>query len=76
MPSYVVSWIIDVEANSPAEAAEEAFRMMQDPDTLATFYHVKEDGKEGKGCTAELLFAEQRTQVVDLNTGEVTHHAL
>ena len=76
MPQYVVSWNIDVEAETPEEAAEAAFGMMQDPETLATFFHVKEAGKGGKGVTVDLRFEDQKSQTVDLDTGEVTHHAL
>lgn len=40
MPDYRVSWSIDIEAESPLEAAKQAFEYMQDHDTTATVFEV------------------------------------
>lgn len=40
MPRYQVLWEIDVEADSPAAAAQEAFAAMQAADTTATCFTV------------------------------------
>jgi hypothetical protein len=42
MPSYLVTWTIDIDADTPREAAEKAFRIQQDPDTVALFFTVRE----------------------------------
>lgn len=46
MAHFRVIWEIDVEAESPLEAAQEAFVSMQDPDTLATSFSV--EGTDGR----------------------------
>ena len=46
--SYRVTWVIDVEANSPTEAAEKALEIQRDPESVATFFTVR----EGKTTTA------------------------
>lgn len=37
---YRVEWAIDVAADNPRAAAEEAFQMMRKPDTTATVFDV------------------------------------
>lgn len=39
--SYLVTWTIDIEANSPEEAAIEALRIQQDLDSEADHFEVK-----------------------------------
>lgn len=43
MARYRVTWEIDVFADGPVRAAEEAFEIMQDPDTTATCFLVKNE---------------------------------
>ena len=38
-----VTWEIDVDADTPREAVEEAFRIMQRPDTTATVFDVTDE---------------------------------
>jgi hypothetical protein len=40
MDIYHVVWEIDVEADSPQEAAEEALALGWDPDSTAKYFHV------------------------------------
>ncbi|MEK6832678.1 MAG: hypothetical protein AABY32_01410 [Nanoarchaeota archaeon] len=40
MKEFRVSWEIDIDANSPYEAAKEAFKIMQEPGSSATFFEV------------------------------------
>lgn len=54
---YRVTWVIEVEAESPREAAEEAQRIQRDPDSLATVFVVSEYNNGGEI---------QKTQSVDL----------
>lgn len=41
MKTYTVVWEIDVEAETPKEAVEQAFRHMQETGTTATCFSVK-----------------------------------
>jgi hypothetical protein len=38
--TYRVTWEIDVEADSPQKAAEEALRIQRDPNSIATFFKI------------------------------------
>jgi predicted solute-binding protein len=40
MPSYLVTWEIDIEAISLVEAAKEALEIMQDKDSEALYFRV------------------------------------
>lgn len=43
--TYAVIWEINIEADSPEEAAKEGIRIQQDPESLASHFHVvDEDG--------------------------------
>lgn len=42
MKQYLVTWEIDIYADSPEEAAKEAFEIMQDKDNSATAFTVME----------------------------------
>lgn len=41
MPLYRVSWQIDIEADSPTEAAEGALAVQRDPESIATVFFVR-----------------------------------
>jgi hypothetical protein len=43
MPAYLVRWEIDVEANSPKEAAQEALEIQQDFFSEATSFTVRKN---------------------------------
>ena len=40
MATYRVTWEIDLEANSPREAAEQAQEIQRDPNSIATVFAV------------------------------------
>jgi hypothetical protein len=40
MPSYLVTWEIDIEAKDEVEAAKEALEIMQDKDSEALYFRV------------------------------------
>lgn len=40
MTHYRVTWQIDIEADTPEEAAQEALRIQRDPDSIATLFEV------------------------------------
>ena len=42
MTEYRVTWEIDIEADTPLEAAEEALTIQRDPESTATFFKVWE----------------------------------
>jgi hypothetical protein len=42
MNEYRVSWIIDLTADNPVDAAKQAQEIMRDPDSIATVFHVAE----------------------------------
>ena len=70
MPEYTVRWVIDVEADSPKEAAETAFSIQQDPDNIGSNFDVV-DSKTGEAVTVDLRFADQSARVTD-SAGNVT----
>ena len=41
MATYLVTWTIDIDAESPEEAAVEALRIQQDPESEADHFEVK-----------------------------------
>jgi hypothetical protein len=40
---YLVQWEIDVETDNPTDAAVQAFNLMQEPYTTATFFTVRDE---------------------------------
>jgi len=58
MTSYRVSWEIDVEADSPREAAEKALEIQKRPDSTATVFRVL-SSHENNGPYAFADFAEE-----------------
>ena len=58
MPSYLVSWQIEVEAETPEAAAREALAIHRDPESIATVFFVVEAASYTK---------------VDLTENTVTH---
>lgn len=42
MATYSVSWEIEIEADSPREAAQEALAIQRDPNSIATVFSVIE----------------------------------
>lgn len=45
MPSYLVKWEVDIDADTPYEAAELARVMQLDPESEATCFDIIEDGQ-------------------------------
>ena len=43
MPRYYVTWDIDIEADTPEQAALEARKIQLDPDSLATVFTVVDE---------------------------------
>jgi hypothetical protein len=55
MPRYLVSWEIDIDADTPAEAARLAHEMVRRPDTTANVYRVIEHDSLGDFVTIDLM---------------------
>lgn len=61
MPEWRVSWDIDLEAESPEEAAKLALQIQRDPQSLATFFAVEvvdEDGQLHDQCAMVFVLVE------------------
>ena len=47
MANYFVQWDIDIfDVASPQEAAEEAWKRMRDPDSIACVFNVREKSRQ------------------------------
>ena len=46
MAQYYVEWRIEIEADSPEDAARQALAIQQDPDSIANVFHIA-DADEG-----------------------------
>lgn len=44
MPEYRVVWEIDIEADTPKEAAKKALKIQRDPESTATVFDTFERG--------------------------------
>ena len=54
MPSYLVSWVIDMDdVDNPEEAAARSLITMRDPESLATVFLVQ-DKDTGKSVQVDL----------------------
>lgn len=51
---YRVTWRVEVDADSPREAAERALAMQRDPASTATNFRVTEWVPDGATCTVDL----------------------
>jgi len=49
MKLYRVTWVIDLEADSPEEAARKALEIQRDPDSTATVFEVQEHHQDRFG---------------------------
>jgi len=44
MPAYRITWEIDIDADSPREAAEQALIIHRNPESIATVFDVTDEG--------------------------------
>ena len=52
MTSYIVSWDIDIYADSPLEAAQKALECQRDPDSTSVVFVVR--GDDNSSTTIDL----------------------
>lgn len=55
MPEYLVIWEIDIEADTPRDAALEALEIQRNIGSEATVFKVKEKGTFGKHDGEEVI---------------------
>lgn len=55
MAMYRIEWTIDLDGNTPREAAEKAFEIMQTPGTTATCFVVREFDSNDDAVSVDLL---------------------
>jgi len=54
MPAYLVEWSIDIDAETPEEAAKLALEVQRDPESQGLFFEVTDD-KTGECVTVDLF---------------------
>lgn len=54
MATYLVTWTIDIEANSPTQAAIDALKIQRRPGGTAVVFEVKKHGSD-KSTTIDLI---------------------
>lgn len=54
MPSYLVTWEIDIDAETAHDAARQAHEIVRRPDTSANVYKVIEHDGNGEAVTVDL----------------------
>ena len=59
MTCYRVVWEIDIDAESPKEAVEQALAIQRDPESIATVFTVLESTPHGGGKTFQIDLSEQ-----------------
>jgi hypothetical protein len=62
MPSFIVDWSIELEADTQEEAAETALKIQRDPNSTATVFAVTEVLQDG-----EL----NKTNIIDLAPSDI-----
>ena len=59
MPTYLVTWEIDIDADSPREAAEKALAIQRNPESTATVFQVLEQDTENDTETIDPVSDEE-----------------
>jgi hypothetical protein len=58
MTTYHVEWSIDIDAETPEQAARIAQSMMLDPESTATCFDVREFDSDGEAVSVDLMEGE------------------
>ena len=78
MPGNRVEWSIDIDsdsADSPQDAALQAFAHMQRPGTSANFFHVYEVDGSGEAIPIDLQEIEEAYTEAEIAEAAATHYA-
>jgi flavin-binding protein dodecin len=67
VPLYRVIWIIDLDAESPEEAAKEALEIQREPGSTATVFEVTE-WESGKTIVDKFERNTDKTITIDLSS--------
>lgn len=62
--TYLVTWEIEVDADSPRDAAQRALDMQRDPDSTATVFGVVEFDTDGDTTTIDLSADEDSDDMI------------
>lgn len=54
MTTYRVEWVIDIEADTPEEAARKALAIQRNPESIATVFDVLECDQSGDVTRVDL----------------------
>lgn len=63
MPDYVITWEIELTAETPVAAAQQALAIQRDPDSLATVFSVYSE--QGAPITIDLLDDDSLQRAID-----------
>ena len=69
MPTYFVSWEIDIDANSPREAAKRALEIQRNPQSTATQFYIQEHDTDER---VSIDFLEEQEALTGWMDGEET----
>lgn len=61
MPTYYVTWEIEIDAESPREAAELALKIQRNPESTAVVFGVMEFDTEEDKVQIDLLETEEES---------------
>ena len=67
MPEYHVTWEIDLTADSPREAAEQALAIQRDPNSTATVFDVVDEDGNAERVDLEEPREPARTQFASID---------
>jgi hypothetical protein len=69
-----VNWDIEVSADTPEQAAQEAWNTIEDMDATGVFFTVT--NHKGERFEVDLMWGEARAKVKNVATGQITYHSL
>ncbi len=66
MPEYLIEWTIELDAESPEEAARLALAIQRYPDSLATVFKVY--GEDAEGVTIDVTDLDEESEAEEERT--------
>lgn len=74
MAIYLVTWMMEVEAETPLDAAKQAYRHMRRPDSTANEFKVKRTGKGSKGAKSTSVDLGELAEGGKFNLADLQDH--